>query len=146
MHIIDNWLIVSWLWVIVPISTRILLSEFSSANEAILNYMWIYVTCVCYELRYMQKRTKRTKFAYSLGCNMPFVTISYIIQANMTHCKTSDISCTLVTIKLLLTHMLLEQCLLANYIFIFILTPGFNGLGKDKWKTSQGTLKFWDWV
>ena len=42
--------------------------------------------------------------------------------------------------------MLLEQCLLANYIFIFILTPGFNGLGKDKWKTSQETLKFWDWV
>ena len=34
----------------------------------------------------------------------------------------------------------------SNYIFILHLTPGFNRLGKDVWKTRQETIKFWDYV
>ena len=34
----------------------------------------------------------------------------------------------------------------SNYIFIIDLTPGFNGLGKDKCKTRRETFKFWDSV
>ena len=32
----------------------------------------------------------------------------------------------------------------SNYNFILNLTPGFNGLDKDKCKTRQKTFKFWD--
>ena len=34
----------------------------------------------------------------------------------------------------------------ANYILLPDLTPGFNGLSKDKWKTRRDTSKFWDLV
>ena len=34
----------------------------------------------------------------------------------------------------------------SNYIFILILTPGFNGLGKDKCKIRWDSLKYWDLV
>ena len=34
----------------------------------------------------------------------------------------------------------------SNYIFILDLTPGFNGLGNDKWKKRRGTLQFLDLV
>ena len=34
----------------------------------------------------------------------------------------------------------------SNYIFILYLTPGFNRLGKDKWKTRRGSFKFCDLV
>ena len=34
----------------------------------------------------------------------------------------------------------------SNYIFILDLTPGFNGLGKDDWKTRWESFKFWDLV
>ena len=33
----------------------------------------------------------------------------------------------------------------SNYIFILDLTPAFNGLGKDNYKTRRETFKFWDW-
>ena len=33
-----------------------------------------------------------------------------------------------------------------GYIFILNLTPGFNGLGKDNYKTRRETFMFWDWV
>ena len=34
----------------------------------------------------------------------------------------------------------------SNYIFILDLTPGFNGLGKDKCKIRWESLKYWDLV
>ena len=34
----------------------------------------------------------------------------------------------------------------SNYIFILYLTAGFNRLGKDKCKTRQESVKFWDLV
>ena len=34
----------------------------------------------------------------------------------------------------------------SNYIFILDLTPGFNGLGKDKYNMRRETSKFWDLV
>ena len=34
----------------------------------------------------------------------------------------------------------------SNYIFILNLTRGFNGLGKDNWKTRRETFMFGDWV
>ena len=34
----------------------------------------------------------------------------------------------------------------SNYIFILYLTPGFNRLGKDKWKTRRESFNFWDSV
>ena len=34
----------------------------------------------------------------------------------------------------------------SNYIFILNLTPGFNGLGKDKYKMRREAFKFWDLV
>ena len=34
----------------------------------------------------------------------------------------------------------------SNYIFILNLTPGFNGLGKDKYKVRREAFKFWDLV
>ena len=34
----------------------------------------------------------------------------------------------------------------SNYIFILNLTHGFNGLGKDNYKTRREAVKFWDLV
>ena len=34
----------------------------------------------------------------------------------------------------------------SNYIFVFNLTPGFNGLGKDNYNMRQEAFKFWDLV
>ena len=33
-----------------------------------------------------------------------------------------------------------------HLIFILDLTPGFNGVGKDNYKTRQETFKFWNSV
>ena len=40
----------------------------------------------------------------------------------------------------------LEKKRCSNYIFILNLTPGFNGLGKDKYKLRREAFKFWDLV
>ena len=34
----------------------------------------------------------------------------------------------------------------SNYIVILDLNPGFNGLGKDDYKTRRESFKFWDYV
>ena len=34
----------------------------------------------------------------------------------------------------------------SNYIFIFYLTPGFNGLSKDNFRRRRNTFKLWDLV
>ena len=47
-------------------------------------------------------------------------------------------------IKLLITQLYLEQC--SNYIYILDLTPGFNRLHKDNFKTRRQTFKFGDLV
>ena len=43
-----------------------------------------------------------------------------------------------------LKHIACRRC--SNYIFILNLTRGFNGLGKDNYKTGRETVMFRDWV
>ena len=40
--------------------------------------------------------------------------------------------------------VVMQHC--SNYIFILDLTPGFNGLGKDNFKTGREAFQFWDMV
>ena len=59
--------------------------------------------------------------------------------------QTSNISCTLVGNENVgHSHIACWRC--SKYIFILDLTPGFNGLGKDNFKTRGETFKFWDLV
>ena len=63
--------------------------------------------------------------------------------------QTSDISRTIVGNKncwLLRGSWTIACWRCSNYIFIFDLTPGFNGLGKDNCKTRRETFKFGDLV
>ena len=57
--------------------------------------------------------------------------VSLVIEVHMYH-KTSNISRTLLAIKILITQ-----------IFILDLIPGFNGLGKDNCKTRRETFGIW---
>ena len=71
--------------------------------------------------------------------------IKYFFQqeANHVYLQTSNISRTWTGYKLV-NYWYVGHCF--NYIFILDLTPGFNGLGKEYYKTRRDTFKFWDFV
>ena len=61
--------------------------------------------------------------------------------------QTSNISHTLVANKFadhsdVVGSIACRRC--SNYIFILDLAPGFNGLGRDNYKTRRGSFKSWD--
>ena len=52
----------------------------------------------------------------------------------------------ILLIGLLGTNFCSNSRMGSNYIFILDLTPGFNGLGKDKYKTRRYPFKLWDLI
>ena len=70
-------------------------------------------------------------------------------QYHSKYCQTSYTSRTLVGNKIVDHSDVVRASPVAttpNYIFILDFTPGFNGLGKDEFKTRWETFKFCDLV
>ena len=59
--------------------------------------------------------------------------------------QVSNIRCTLVG-NSIADHSDVVGASPVGYIFILDLTPGFNGLAKDKSKTRRDSFKFWNSV
>ena len=103
---------------------------------AYIRIIWIsYVYEEISHLEYLTKSCQTPYISYTLG-NKIFDLTNY--------CQTSYISYTFG--NKIVDHPDVVGSGCPNYIFILVLTPGFNRLGKDNCKTRRETFKFPDLV
>ena len=110
-----------------------------------INCEWLECTGVL--MKAPQHATKFCWWQNTLLC--VYIIWQYMRAICFTYYQTFNIICTLVGNKTVWSlrcswSIACRHC--SNYIFIFNLTPGFNGLGKDNCKTWRETFQFWDFV